>query len=46
LMNLAIKTNKTKLNAMGRSGFGYALKNYSKKEGLIKVSQLFYKLIN
>lgn len=44
LMKLANETNKKILNAMGTSGFEYAIKNYSKIEGLKKVNQLFNKL--
>jgi primase-polymerase (primpol)-like protein len=43
LMRLAYETDKSVLQSKGKSGFKYALKNYSRKEGLNKISQLFYK---
>jgi glycosyltransferase involved in cell wall biosynthesis len=46
VMREAYSTSKGRLNTMGRSGFDYAIQNYSKKEGLIRVRDLFYKLIN
>lgn len=46
LMRVAYETDKTVLQSMGKSGFNYALKKYSRKEGLNNISQLFYKLIN
>jgi glycosyltransferase involved in cell wall biosynthesis len=42
IMDLAHNTNETIRNAMGKSGFDYAIKNYSKNEGLKRVSQLIY----
>jgi glycosyltransferase involved in cell wall biosynthesis len=45
LMNRANETSKKELNKMGRSGFDYAIKHYSKQQGLIRVTQLFHKLI-
>lgn len=46
LMKLAYETDNEVLKAKGRSGFEYAIKNYSKKEGLNNVSKLFYKFKN
>lgn len=46
LMKMAFETNKTVLQSKGKLGFEYALKNYSKKEGLNKINHLFYKLKN
>jgi glycosyltransferase involved in cell wall biosynthesis len=46
LMKLTYETDRNKLNEMGRSGFDYAINNYSKKQGLMRVTQLFHKLLN
>lgn len=46
LMRLAFQTNKSVLDTMGTSGYEYAIKNYSKKEGLKKVKLLFDNLKN
>ncbi len=35
-MNEAYETDNSRLNEMGRSGFDFAIENYSKKEGLKK----------
>jgi glycosyltransferase involved in cell wall biosynthesis len=43
IMELAYKTDRVTLNAMGKSGFEYAIENYSKEAGLRKISQLIYK---
>jgi glycosyltransferase involved in cell wall biosynthesis len=42
-MRQAHKTEKQILIEMGRSGYNYAIENYSRKEGLKKISQLIYK---
>jgi glycosyltransferase involved in cell wall biosynthesis len=44
LMDLAYKTDKVKLSAMGESGFKYAVAHYSKTTGLNKMSQLINNL--
>jgi glycosyltransferase involved in cell wall biosynthesis len=46
MMTLAYETDNEKLNIMGRLGFDYAIRNYSKKQGLIKVNELFHKINN
>jgi len=44
VLELALKTNRETLASMGRSGFDYAIENYSKKEGLKRMSQLINRL--
>lgn len=40
-MDIAFKANTELLKVMGKSGFTYAIRNYSKREGLSKTEQLF-----
>jgi glycosyltransferase involved in cell wall biosynthesis len=44
VMDSAFNTNRATLNEMGKSGFEYAIINYSKTEGLKKISKLISKI--
>ena len=44
IMESAFNTDETVLNEMGRTGCTYALLNYSKTEGLRKISELIYRI--
>jgi len=44
IMNLVHETDKNILISMGRAGFEYAMKHYSRKEGVKNVSELLYKI--
>lgn len=44
-MDIASKANPESLRLMGKSGFDYAIRNYSKREGLSKTEHLFTSVI-